>query len=173
MWNNYFNRPRQKAWLGAAIGAAVGIGSAIFGASQQKKAQEEQYAIQRATQLRNTGLTSAMNLTRSYANSDELDKEFRSSFKRMGGRKKCVNGGWTTADTDALISGLGSAGSNFATNIIGQAQQQGIYPNAFKPIMNDEKDNNAVYDSANRSQMLNDYYRVSSLRCGGSKMRRK
>ena len=68
MLNNYLNRPRRKAWIGAAIGAAVGIGSTLFGASQQKKAQEEQYRLQQAMEARNTGLTSAANMTQAYAN---------------------------------------------------------------------------------------------------------
>ena len=163
MLNNYFNRPRKKAWIGAAIGAAVGIGSAIFGASRQKKAQEKQYALQRAAEARNTGLTSAANLTQAYANADELDREFRSRFMRMGGRKKC---GWGAEDTTALINGLGNAGSNIATSIIGQASQRANYVNAIKPITNDKKDD-AVYDSAARSEFLNNYYRTSMMRCGG------
>lgn len=163
MLQNYLNRPRKKAWIGAAIGAAVGIGSAIFGASKQKKMQEQQYAMQRATEERNTGLTSAANLTQAYANSDELDKEFRSRFMRMGGRKKCA---WGAEDTTALINGLGSAGSSIATSIIGQAQQRANYINAIKPIANDRKDD-AVYDSAARSEFLNNYYRTSMMRCGG------
>lgn len=163
MLNNYFNRPRKKAWIGAAIGAAVGIGSAIFGASRQKKAQEQQYAMQRAAEARNTGLTSAANLTQAYANADELDREFRSRFMRMGGRKKC---GWGAEDTTALINSLGSAGSNIATSIIGNAQQRANYVNAIKPITNDKKDD-ADYDSAARSEFLNNYYRTSMMRCGG------
>ena len=163
MLNNYFNRPRKKAWIGAAIGAAVGIGSAIFGASRQKKAQEQQYAMQREAEARNTGLTSAANLTQAYANSDELDKEFRSRFMRMGGRKKC---GWGAEDTTALINSLGSAGSNIATSIIGQAQQRANYINAVNPLISDKKDN-AAYDSAARSEFLNNYYRTSMMRCGG------
>ena len=98
MMNNYLNRPRRKAWIGAAIGAAVGIGSAIFGASKQKKAQEQQYALQRNMESRNTGLTSAANLTQAYANADELDKEFRNRFMRYGGRKKAA---WGAEDTAA------------------------------------------------------------------------
>ena len=163
MLNNYFNRPRKKAWIGAAIGAAVGIGSAIFGASRQKKAQEQQYAMQRNTELRNTGLTSAANLTQAYANADELDKEFRSRFMRMGGRKKCA---WGAEDTTALINGLGSAGSSIVSSIIGNAQQKAVYPDAIKPITNDRKDD-AAYDSAARSEFLNNYYRTSMMRCGG------
>ena len=170
MLNNYFNRPRKKAWIGAAIGAAVGIGSAIFGASKQKKAQEQQMRLQRNMESRNTGLTSAANLTQVYANADELDKEFRSRFMRMGGRKKCA---WGAEDTTALINSLGSAGSNIATNIIGQAQQRANYINAINPLTSDKKDNEAVYDSAARSNFLDNYYRTNALRCGGVKLRRK
>ena len=93
MLNNYLNRPRNKAWLGAAIGAAVGIGSAIFGASKQKKAQQKQYALQNNTQYRNTGLTSAANMTQTFANANELDEEFRNRFLRYGGRRKAEDGG--------------------------------------------------------------------------------
>ena len=163
MVNNYLTRPRRKAWIGAAISAAVGIGSAMFGASKQKKAQEQQYAMQRAAEARNTGLTSAANLTQAYANADELDKEFKSRFMKMGGRKKCA---WGAEDTTALISSLGNAGSNIATSIIGNAQQKAAYPGAIKPITNDKKDD-VAYDSAARSEFLNNYYRTSTMRCGG------
>lgn len=163
MLNNYFNRPRKKAWIGTAISAAIGIGSTIFGASKQKKAQEQQYAMQRAAEARNTGLTSAANLTQAYANADELDREFKSRFMKMGGRKKCA---WGAEDTTALISSLGNAGSSIATSIIGQAQQKAAYPGAIKPITNDRKDD-VAYDSAARSEFLNNYYRTSMMRCGG------
>lgn len=163
MLNNYLNRPRKKAWAGAAIGALVGIGSAIFGASQSKKAQEKQYALQRAAQLRDTGLTSASNLTQVYSNADELDKEFKNRFYKFGGRRKAA---WGADDTTALINSLGSAGSNIATGIIGQATQKANYVNAVNPLT--IKDNNeAVYDSASRSQLLNDYYRTAMLKLGG------
>lgn len=207
MLNNYFNRPRKKAWIGAAIGAAVGIGSAIFGASQQKKAQEQQFRLQRNTELRNTGLTSATNLTKTFANADELDEEFRNRFLRCGGRRKALFGDyipnyaaptvesyayklggrkrfegggdtnststsssgwkWSSSDTDALIGGLGSAGSSFATALVGQAQQRANYINAINPLISDKKDNEAVYDSAARSNFLNNYYRTAALRMGG------
>ena len=95
-------------------------------------------------EVRNTGLTSAANMTQAYANADELAKEFRSKFKRMGGRKKCEGGGWTNNDTEALISSLGSAGSNLATTLVGRAQQNGIYPSAVKPVVSNNE-NTAVY----------------------------
>lgn len=174
MMNNYFIRPRQKAWLGAAISGAIGIGSAIFGASKQKKAQEQQYALQRNTELRNTGLTSAANMNQSFANADELDKEFRDRFLRYGGRRKAEGGGgfkWSAGDTDALISGLGSAGSSLATSFIGQASQRANYINAINPMVSDKKDNEATYDSAARSNFLNNYYRTATLRMGGRSRR--
>lgn len=203
MLNNYLNRPRKKAWIGAAIGAAVGIGSAIFGASKQKKAQEQQYRLQRNMELRNTGLTSAANLTQTYANADELDEEFRNRFYRYGGRKKAMfgdyipnyaaptvesyayklggrkhfeNGGsnswkWSNSDTSALINGLGSAGSNIATAIIGQAQQRANYVNAINPLTS-KKEDEAIYDSAARSEFLNNYYRTATMRLGGRYKRR-
>lgn len=170
MLQNYLNRPRKKAWIGAAIGAAVGIGSAIFGASQQKKAQEQQFRLQRNMEVRNAGLTSAANLNRVFANADELDKEFRNRFLRCGGRRKAEDGGgfkWSSSDTDALISGLGSAGSSFVTALVGQAQQRANYVNAINPLISDKKDNEAVYDSAARSNFLNNYYRTAAMRMGG------
>ena len=169
MLQNYLNRPRKKAWIGAAIGAAVGIGSAIFGASKQKKAQEQQFRLQRNMELRNAGLTSSANLNTAFANADELDEEFRNRFLRCGGRRKAEDGGgfkWSSSDTDALISGLDSAGSSFATALVGQASQRANYINAINPLTSDKKDN-AAYDSAARSEFLNNYYRTSMMRCGG------
>lgn len=178
MINNYLIRPRRKAFLGSIIGGIFGIGTSIYSASEQKKAQEKQYALQRNTQLRNTGLTSAANLNQAFANYDELDEEFRNRFMKFGGRKKFAGGGekastnnnfwnWSANDTNALISGLGSAGSNLATALVGQAQQQAIYPDNVKTIYGQEKDNEAKYDSAARSEFLNNYYRTAMMRMGG------
>ena len=173
MLNNYLNRPRKKAWIGAAIGAAVSIGSALFGASKQKQAQAKQYRLQRNMELRNTGLTSAANLTQAFSNANELDEEFRNRFYRYGGRRKAEEGGgykWSSSDTDALISGLGSAGSSFATALVGQASQRANYINAVNPLTS-KKDDEAVYDSAARSSFLNNYYRTTALRMGGRSRR--
>ena len=170
MVNNYLTRPRRKAWLGAAIGAVLGIGSSIFGAAKQKEAEKQQQRLQRNTELRNTGLTSAANLTQAFSNANELDEEFKSRFYKCGGRKKAE---WGAEDTISLITGLGSTGSSIATNIIGHESQKANYVNAINPLKSNPKDDDAVYDSAARSNMLNDYYRVANLRCGGSKIRRR
>lgn len=92
MLNNYLNRPRRKAWIGAAIGAAASIGSAIFGASQQRKAQQKQLNLQRNTQAREVGIQSAANLTQAYSNYDDLNEEFRNRFFLYGGRRKAEAG---------------------------------------------------------------------------------
>ena len=224
MLDNYLNRPRRKAWIGAAIGAAASIGSAIFGASQQRKAQQKQLALQRNAQAREAGIQSAMNLTQAYANYDELDEEFRNRFFRYGGRRKAEAGTeekkddntssnsgssgssdsgssessgsgssdtnssssssgfsgidfnyeWSNKDTDDIIGGVGSAVGDIASSLIrNNVHRSGetFIPikTAIKPVGN----NKAVYDSAARSNFLNNYYRTSVLRCGGVKMRRK
>ena len=171
MLKSYTNRPRRKAWIGAAVGALVGVGSALFGASKQKQAQKQQQFLQRNMEKRNAGLTSAINLTQAYSNSDELDEEFRNRFLSYGGRRKAA---WGAEDTSALISGLGSAGQTLASTLA-IAQQKAAYANSIKPIVNDNKDDNdAVYDSAARTDFLNNYYRTNALRMGGmgKKLRR-
>lgn len=175
MLNNYLNRPRNKAFLGSIISGAIGIGTSIFGAAKQKEAQRQQYRLQRNMELRNTGLTSAANLIKAYSNADELDEEFKNRFYRYGGRRKAEEGGgykWSSSDTDALISGLGSAGSTLATSLIGQATQRANYINAINPLISDRNSDKTIYDSAARSELLNNYYRTSMLKCGGKRMRR-
>ena len=205
MLNNYLNRPRKKAWIGAAIGAAASIGSAIFGASQQRKAQQKQLALQRNTQAREAGIQSAMNLTQAYANYDELDEEFRNRFLRYGGRRKAKagtekktddnsssdsnnssdnsgssSGGgfsfdyeWSNEDTNDIISGVGSAVGDIASSLIrNNVSRSG---ETFTPIkVNGRKvgSNNAVYDSAARSQFLNNYYKTATMRMGGKRGKR-
>lgn len=205
MLNNYLNRPRNKAWLGAAIGAAVGLGSTIFGAITSKNAQAKQYALQRNMEARNAGITGAGNLTQAYANSDELDKEFRNRFLRYGGRRKAEagteektddnsssdsnnssdnsgssSGGgfsfdyeWSNQDTNDIISGVGSAVGDIASSLIrNNVRRNG---ETFTPIkVNGRKvgSNDAVYDSAARSQFLNNYYKTATMRMGGKRGKR-
>lgn len=160
MLKNYLHRARKKAFLGAAlaIGSAV---AGMYGASKQKKAQEEQYALQRMNEARNVGYQSAANLTKAFANADELDKEFQNRFFLYGGRKKANFG-------TELITGLANIVGNNASAIVGPAVQKGFVPTALNPIINNDK-NDVSYDSAARSNFLNNYYRTVALRLGGSK----
>ena len=197
--NDYFKRPRKKAWIGTAISTAAGIGSSIFGAIQQRKAQQRQFNLQQNTQAREVGLQSAANLTQAYANYDELDKEFQNRFLRYGGRRKAelgteektepeeietettevktpeieTEGGngykWSNSDTSSIISGIGSAVGNIAGSIIGNnvnRSRRVFNPIKINPV---NRNNEAVYDSAARSNVLNNYYKVATLRAGGYK----
>lgn len=154
----YTYNPRKKAWLGAAIGAVVGIGSSLLSSSSQKNAQEKQMLMQRNMERLNTGVQGAKNLTEAYANNDELQKEFRNRFLRYGGRRRFEEGGnafkWTSNDTNALIGSLGSAGSNIASTLVGTAMMKGFNPTATDTIKR-EIDNEAMYDSASRNNIFN------------------
>lgn len=162
----YNYKPRRKAWLGAAIGAAVGIGSSLFGAYSQKEAQKKQMLIQKNMERLNTGVQGAKNLTEAYANNDELQREFRNRFLRCGGRRRFEGGGtdnassasngfkWTSEDTNSLISGLGGAGSSIASTLVGTAMMKGFNPTAIDTVKR-EIDNEAMYDSASRNNIFN------------------
>lgn len=211
MLNTYLNRPRKKAWIGAAIGAGVGIMSGIFGANQQRKAQQKQFNLQRNAQAREAGLQSAVNLTQAFANYDELDKEFQDRFFLYGGRKKAELGTeeenktdnnsstnsssnndtsddntidvnyfsgerlkWSNADTNAIISGVGNAVGDIAGTLIrNNVHRSGEIFNPIKTSIRPKQTNEAIYDSAARSEFLNNYYRTATMRLGGSKRSRR
>ena len=61
-------------------------------------------------------------------------------------------------------------GGNFSAEkkIIGTVKAMWAnYINAINPLISDKKDNEAVYDSAARSNFLNNYYRTAAMRMGG------
>lgn len=133
---------RNKAFLGAIIGAVAGIGSSILGGVMNKNSSEKAQRQQQISQNRKDTYSIAQNLSNAYGNQEYVD-EFnkRVTFKKggkmntkgdrlvrekklaCGGRKKAVCGTrkkaeWGAEDTSALISGLGSAGSNIASAAI-------------------------------------------------------
>lgn len=203
MLSNYLNRPRKKAWIGAAISAGVGIASSIFGASAQKRAQQKQFNLQQNNQAREAGLQSAANLTKTFANYNELNQEFQNRFLRYGGRRRAELGieekenttldsdtidtgtvetkvdtstssgkGWSAGDTNDIISGVGSAIGNIAGSLIANsAKRSGKVYTPIKTSIRNVGDNQAVYDSASRSQLLNDYYRTAMMKLGGRSRR--
>ena len=211
MLNTYLNRPRKKAWIGAVIGAGAGIASSIFGANQQRKAQQKQFNLQRNTQVRESGLQSAANLTQAFANYDELDREFQDRFFLYGGRKKAELGTeeenkndnnsstdsssnadtsddntndvnyfsgeglkWSKVDTNAIISNVGNTVGNIAGALIrNNVHRSGEIFNPIKASIRPKQTNEAIYDSAARSEFLNNYYRTATMRFGGSKRSRR
>lgn len=120
------NNKRNKAWLGAVISGAIGLGSSIFGASQQKKAQERALAEQRRAQNRQDTLNMAQQLTAGYGDQSYVDDFNKKITFKMGGnkvdkarrikpRKKAA---WGAEDTSALISGFSGGLNNIASNAI-------------------------------------------------------
>lgn len=179
---------RNKAFLGAIIGAVAGIGSSILGGVMNKNSSEKAQRQQQIAQNRQDTYTMAQNLSNAYGNQEYVD-EFnkRVTFKKggkmntkgdrlvrekklaCGGRKKAACGTrkkaeWGAEDTSALISGLGSAGSNIASAAINSSiDKSPIAKSMFsgKPKERIERpdylSSEAITDSA--------YY----FRCGGAK----
>lgn len=179
---------RNKAFLGAIIGAVAGIGSSILGGVMNKNSSEKAQRQQQIAQNRQDTYTMAQNLSNAYGNQEYVD-EFnkRVTFKKggkmntkgdrlvrekklaCGGRKKAACGTrkkaeWGAEDTSALISGLGSAGSNIASAAINSSiDRSPIAKSMFsgKPKESIERpdylNSEAITDSA--------YY----FRCGGAK----
>lgn len=179
---------RNKAFLGAIIGAVAGIGSSILGSVTNKNSSEKAQRQQQIAQNRQDTYTMAQNLSNAYGNQEYVD-EFnkRVTFKKggkmntkgdrlvrekkfaCGGRKKTACGTrkkaeWGAEDTSALISGLGSAGSNIASAAINSSiDRSPIAKSMFsgKPKERIERpdylSSEAITDSA--------YY----FRCGGAK----
>lgn len=91
---------RKKKFIGAAISAAVAIGSAIMKAQQQKKAAQEaidrenkQFAIQEAERKNQHDLQQVQALNQSLANQDYVDEYYdRLTFKCGGKVKKKLGG---------------------------------------------------------------------------------
>ena len=187
---------RNKAFLGAVIGAVAGLGSSIIGGVMGKNSAEKAQRQQQLAQNRQDTYTMAQNLSNAYGNQEYVD-EFnkRVTFKKggkmntkgdrlvrekkfaCGGRKKNTCGGrskaacgtrkkaeWGAEDTSALISGLGSAGSNIASAAINSSiDRSPIAKSMFsgKPKESIERpdylSSEVITDSA--------YY----FRCGGAK----
>lgn len=186
---------RNKAFLGAIIGAVAGIGGSILGGVMNKNSSEKAQRQQQISQNRKDTYSMAQNLSNAYGNQEYVD-EFnkRITFKKggkmntkddrlirekkfaCGGRKKACGGRakaacgtrkkaeWGAEDTSALISGLGSAGSNIASAAINSSiDRSPIAKSMFsgKPKERIERpdylSSEAITDSA--------YY----FRCGGAK----
>lgn len=133
---------RNKAFLGAVIGAVANIGSTIAGGIMSKNSAEKAQRQQQMAQNRKDTYSMAQNLSNAYGNQEYVD-EFnkRVTFKKggkmntkgdrlvrekkfaCGGRKKTACGtrkkaAWGASDTSALINGLSSAGSSLASAAI-------------------------------------------------------
>ena len=167
---------RRKAWLGAAISGAIGIGSSIFGGNTQKKAMRKQMRAQNKLAT----LEEAANLSNAYGDQNYVDDfENKIAFRNggyirrnrlfaCGGRKKYADGGnklWATADTDALISRASSAISNGISSLFNSSAS---IPAIQTPRIttNNAKENIKATDYAN-SANYNTLYSSPLYMCGG------
>lgn len=167
---------RRKAWLGAAISGAIGIGSSIFGGNAQKRAMRKQLRAQNKVAT----LEEAANLSNAYGDQNYVDDfENKIAFRNggyirrnrlfaCGGRKKYADGGnkfWTSANTNALISGASSAISNGISSIFNASTS---IPAIQTPRIttNNAKDGIKATDYAN-SANYNTLYSSPLYMCGG------
>lgn len=182
---------RDKALLGAIIGSVAGLAGSAIGGAISKNSANAQYRAQQRAQNKQDTLTMAQNLSSSYGDQEYVDEfnkkiKFKTGGKMKvknykgdnkvsiakkfvcGGRKKTACGGrkkaeWGAVDTQALLSGITSAG----TNIIGSAIRSDMSPtikqgNIFKGTPKEYiKQPDYIVDNANH--INND----DIFRCGG------
>lgn len=123
----YKDRQRQKAFIGAVIGAAASIAGGIIKGNKQKKAQEK---VQ-AEQDHRDALQNARALTSAYANQDYVDQYNDKLTLKCGGRvRRKANFGAEFAQT---LPGLGNLASSITgvegLNQLGASIGQGITAN--------------------------------------------
>lgn len=129
---------RNKAFLGALIGAGVSligntIGS-IIGANAQKKQQREQ----ERQQIEQNNLTTAANLANAINGSQDVVDSYydRVTLMPLGGKRRI--GAWGTQDTNDVISGVSSGigsvvKSAIGANTMGNVQTVRQAPAQFEP----------------------------------------
>lgn len=123
----YKDRQRQKAFIGAVIGAAASIAGGIIKGNKQKKAQEK---VQ-AEQDHRDALQNARALTSAYANQDYVDQYNDKLTLKCGGRvRRKANFGTEFAQA---LPGLGNLASSITgvegLNQLGTSIGQGITAN--------------------------------------------
>lgn len=123
----YKDRQRQKAFIGAIIGAAASIAGGIIKGNKQKKAQEKA----QAAQDHKDALQNAQALTSAYANQDYVGQYNDKLTLKCGGRVR-RKAGFGTEFADAL-PGLGNLASSITgvqgLGELGTAISQGISAN--------------------------------------------
>lgn len=169
------NNKKHKAWLGAVIRGAVELGSSIYGASQQKKAQERALDEQRRAQNKQDTLNMAQQLTAGYGDQSYVDDFNKKVVFKMGGnkldkakrirpRKKAA---WGVEDTNALISGLSSLGNIASTAITSSVDTSSVESLPFMANKPKHGIKTPDYLVENSQQIGN------ILRCGGKRKGRK
>lgn len=117
---------RNKAFLGALIGAGVsligGLASSLIGANSQKKAQQRQEALQNEQ----NNYATAANLAESINSSQGVTDDYydRITLKKCGGRTKAEGGG--NFDWGSVINGASSALQSIGSAAIQSSTQNNV-----------------------------------------------
>lgn len=123
----YKDRQREKAFLGAIIGAATSIAGGIISGNKKKKAQERAQAEAQAAQNHKDAIQNAQALTSAYANQDYVDQYYNKFTLKYGGaRRKSAFGSWNDITNGGsgiqhILTGVGNLASGI-TGIQGLGQ---------------------------------------------------
>lgn len=170
------NNKRHKAWLGAVISGAIGLGSSIVGGLIQKNSQEKALAEQQRAQNKQDTLNMAQQLTAGYSDTSYADEFNKKVVFKMGGnkvdkarrirpRKKAA---WGAEDTNALISGLSSSLGNITSSAI--AASVDTTPAESLPFMA----NQPKHGIKTPDYLIENSQQIGNiLRCGGKRKGRK
>lgn len=109
-----YKNKRQKAFLGATIGAVANVVGGVISAKKQKKAEELAFKQQQEQQYRQDNMAQLNALTQMANNTSYIDDyKKRISFK-CGGKKKALLGTEFKTEAKDVLGGL----STLATSIL-------------------------------------------------------
>lgn len=86
---------RNKAFIGAIIGAVGNIVGSAISAKKKKKAEEQAFKMQQEEQYRQDSLAAAQTMTQSYANQDYVDEYKKKVVLKNGGKMKTKQSNYT------------------------------------------------------------------------------
>ena len=86
---------RDKAFIGAVIGAVGNIVGSAISANKKKKAEEKAFKMQQEEQYRQDSLAAAQAMTESYANQDYVDEYKKKVVLKNGGKMKMKKSNYT------------------------------------------------------------------------------
>ena len=86
---------RDKAFIGAVIGAVGNIVGSVISANKKKKAEEKAFKMQQEEQYRQDALSAAQAMTESYANQDYVNEYKKKVVLKNGGEMKIKKSNYT------------------------------------------------------------------------------
>ena len=110
-----YKNERQKAFLGAAIGAVANVVGGIISNKKKKKAEEAAFKQQQEQQYRQDNMAQLNALTQMANNTGYIDDyKKRISFK-CGGKKKALLGTEFKTEAKDALSGFGTLATSILT----------------------------------------------------------